>query len=189
MIAGSPPYQLVHDYAGTYLHPHQLLVMDYLPFLRQAGVGAFRHLRDDPPFREVSLPLRPIESNDVTFANGIPRANGMGGNLTVALPTEMKVAGIRIRYIYTTSLPYLAIYWKSQSQADFRDDSHTKYSPTGDRANWGKITWRRLQDDSSTAYAWVCQPVQMIRILPMSKATIDIREVTLLVSSDVKKVP
>ena len=146
MIAGSPPYQLVHDYAGTYLHPHQLIVMDYLPFLRQAGVGAFRHLCDDPPFREVSLPLKPIESNDVTFANGIPRANGMGGNLTFALPTEMNVAGIRIRYTYTTSLPYLAIYWKSQSQADFRDDSHTKYSPTGDRANWGRITWARLQD-------------------------------------------
>ena len=189
MIAGSPPYQLVHDYAGTYLHPHQLMVMDYLPFLRQAGVGAFRYLRDNPSFRELSLQLKPIESNDVTIQNGIPRANGMGGNLTFALPTEMNVAGIRIRYTYTTSLPYLAIYWKSQNQSDFRDDSHTKYSPTGDRANWGRITWARLQDDSSTVFAWVCGPVQMIRILPMSHATVDIRDVVLLVRKDVDSGP
>jgi hypothetical protein len=189
MIAGVLPYQLVHEYAGTYLHPHQLMVMDYLPFLRQARVGAFRYLRDDPPFREVSLPLRPIESSDVTIQNGILRGTGMGANLTFALPTEMNVVGIRIRYTYTASLPYLAIYWKPRNQPEFRNDSYTKYSPTGDRANWGRITWTRLQDDTSTAYAWVCKPVQMIRILPMSTATVDIREVTLLMYRDVDRGP
>ena len=140
-------------------------------------------------FREISLPLRPIESNDVTFQNGTPRGIGMGANLTFELPAQMEVEGIRLRYAYSTSLPYVAIYWKSRNQPKFRDDLHTKYSPTGDRANWGRITWTRLKDDSSTAYAWVCAPVQMIRILPMSRATIDLREVTLLVRSDVKNEP
>jgi len=189
MVAGRPPYQLIHDYCGKYLHPHQLMVMDYMPYLRQSRVGAFRYLRDDPPLHEISLPLRPIESNDVTFQNGTPRGIGMGANLTFELPVEMEVEGIRLRYAYSTSLPYVAIYWKSQDQSEFRDELHTKYSPTGDRANWGRITWARLQDDSSTIYAWVCRPVRMIRILPMSRATIDLREVTLLVRSDGKKGP
>ena len=187
MVGGRPRYQLIHDYCGKYLHPHQLMAMDYMPYLREARVGAFRYLRDDPPFREISLPLKPAQSTDVEFQNGILRGKGMGANLTFVLPAELEVEGIRCRYSYATSFPYVAIYWKSQDQSEFRDELHTKYSPTGDRENWGRITWARLQDDSTTIYAWVCGPVQMIRILPMSRDTIDIREVTLLVRSDVDK--
>jgi hypothetical protein len=108
----------------------------------------------------------------------------MGGSLTFALPADVQVAGIRLRYTYSSSKPYLAIYWKSHNQPRFSDESYSKYSPTGDRANWGRIAWTRLQDDASTVYVWVSQPVQMVRILAMSKATIDIRELTLLVPAE-----
>jgi hypothetical protein len=184
MVAGTPPYQLIQRYGGKYLHPHQLIVTDYMPFLRDSRVGAFRYLRDNPPFREVSIPLKPIESRDVEFSNGVARAIGMGGSLTFALPADVQVAGIRLRYTYSSSKPYLAIYWKSHNQPRFSDESYSKYSPTGDRANWGRIAWTRLQDDASTVYVWVSQPVQMVRILAMSKATIDIRELTLLVPAE-----
>ena len=189
LLDGRPPYQLIHDYGGKYLHPHQLVPMDYMPYLREARVGVFRHLRNDPPFRELSLPLRPIESTDVTFESGTPRGRGMGASLTYELPAEMKVQGIRVRYACSSSLPYFAIYWKSRDQSEFRKERYTKYSPTGDRANWGRITWTRLQDDSSTVYAWACAPVQMIRILPMTRATIDIREVTLLMRAENENAP
>jgi len=184
MVAGTPPYQLIQRYGGKYLHPHQLIVTDYMPLLRDSRVGAFRYLRDNPPFREVSIPLEPIESRDVEFSNGVARAIGMGGSLTFALPADVQVAGIRLRYTYSSSKPYLAIYWKSHNQPRFNDESYSKYSPTGDRANWGRIAWTRLQDDASTVYVWVSQPVQMVRILAMSKATIDIRELTLLVPAE-----
>src|SRR5262249_17365473 len=130
---------------------------------------------------------KPTQSTDVESQNGILRGKGMGANLTFVLPAKLEVEGIRFRYSYATSLPYFAIYWKSQDKSEFRDELHTKYSPTRDRENWGRITWARLQDDSTTIYAWVCGPVQTIRILPMSRDTIDIREVTLLVRSDVDK--
>jgi hypothetical protein len=184
MVAGTPPYQLIQRYGGKYLHPHQLIVTDYMPFLRDSKVGAFRYLRDNPPFREVSIPLTPIESHDVEFSNGVARAIGMGGSLTFALPADVQVAGIRLRYTYSSSKPYLAIYWKSHNQPRFSDESYSKYSPTGDHANWGRISWTRLQDDASTVYVWVSQPVQMVRILAMSRATIDIRELTLLVPAE-----
>ena len=180
MVAGTPPYQLIQRYGGTYLHPHQQIVMDYMPYLREAGVGAFQHLRDNPSFREVSLPLTPVESDYVAFEGGVAHVQGMGGKLIFALPADTEVAGIRMRYTYSTSKPYMAIYWKSRDQPKFSDDFYSKYSPTGDRANWGPVTWTRLNDDSSTIHVWICQPVQMLRILAMSKATIEIRELTLL---------
>jgi hypothetical protein len=184
MVAGTPPYQLIQRYAGKYLHPHQQIVMDYMPYLHEAGVGAFQHLRDNPSFREVSLPLTPVESDYVEFEGGVAHVQGMGGKLIFALPADTEVAGIRMRYTYSTSKPYMAIYWKSRDQPKFSDDFYSKYSPTGDRANWGPVTWTRLNDDSSTIHVWICQPVQMLRVLAMSKATIEIRELTLLLPAE-----
>jgi hypothetical protein len=184
MVAGTPPYQLIQRYGGTYLHPHQQIVMDYMPYLREAGVGAFQHLRDNPSFREVSLPLTPVESDYVAFEGGVAHVQGMGGKLIFALPADTEVAGIRLRYTYSTSKPYIAIYWKSRDQPTFSDDFYSKYSPTGDRANWGRVTWTRLNDDSSTIYVWICRPVQMLRILAMSRATIEIKELTLLLPAE-----
>jgi hypothetical protein len=49
MIAGTPRYQLISRYNG-YLHPHDGVLMDYMPMLRDAGAGSFARLYDDPAF-------------------------------------------------------------------------------------------------------------------------------------------
>jgi hypothetical protein len=183
MVAGMPPYQLIQRHV-RYLHPHQLIIMDYMPYLRESAVGAFQKLRDNPPFPEFSVPLVPVESHETEWENGVGRTTGMNGWLTFALPADVEAAGIRLRYTYSNAKgtePYLAIYWKSQDQVDFGEGAYSKYSPTGDRANWQRGTWLRLGDDSSVVYVWICQPVQTLRVcLPFEKGTIKIHELEVL---------
>jgi hypothetical protein len=183
MVAGIPPYELIQHYA-KYLHPHQIIVMDYMPFLRESGIGAFRRLHDDPHFREVPLLLTAGESDEAELENGVALAKGSDGWLTFTLPGDVEAAGIRLRYTYSNAKgtePYLAIRWKSSNESDFAEDSWTKFSPTGDRANWRQGTWSRLSNELTTLDVWVCRPVQTLRIWPAIK----IYELTLIVPPDV----
>ena len=114
-------------------------MMDYMPMLRGAGVGAFRYLRDDPPFREIALPLTPVETHDMEWQDGVAHATKMYGYVTFALPRDIHVAGIRLDYTYLNRnrvVPFLGLYWKSSDEADFGEESHLNYYPIGDRANW-----------------------------------------------------
>lgn len=187
MVGGTPAHELIQRYAG-YLHPHHVIIMDYMPMLRAAGAGAFRQLRDDPPFSEVSPPLTPIQLHDMEWEDGVARAISTNGWLTFGLPAQVDAAGIRLRYTYSNAKgtePYVAIHWKSRDQTDFAKDAYSKYSPTGDRANWQKGTWSRLEDDSSVVYIWIDQPVRALRVsLPFEKGTIKIHELCVLVSAD-----
>ena len=40
---------------------------DYLRMLREAGIGAYRYLREDPRFRVMPIPLEPIELGEVEW--------------------------------------------------------------------------------------------------------------------------
>ncbi len=179
---GMPPYQVTQRH--SYLHPHHILMMDYMPMLREAGVGAFAQLRSDPPFELIPVPLTPVETEDVMWQDGVARAAGKHETLTFALPQDVDAAGIRLRYTYQNPQgvePYIAIHWKSSKEPAFGQDSYTKYSPTGDRANWRQGTWSRLHH-APIMEAWVCQPVQTIRIRPaIGKGTIEINELSILV--------
>ena len=94
-------------------------------------------------------------------------------------------AGWRVAFpIDLASLTTVIDFAEDNAFSSFSDDFYSKYSPTGDRANWGRVTWTRLNDDSSTIYVWICQPVQMLRILAMSRATIEIKELTLLLPAE-----
>jgi hypothetical protein len=187
VMSGTPPYQLIQRHA-TYLHPHHLIIMDYMPMLREAGSGVFKRLRDDPPFRDVSLPLTAVELHDMTWDGDVGRATSTDGWVTFELPAEVKAAAIHLRYTYWNAketAPYLAIHWKPRDQTDFAENAYSKYSPTGDRANWQRGTWSRLEDDSSVVYISVDQPVQALRIsLPFEKGTIKVHELCVRVAVD-----
>ena len=167
-------------------------MMDYVPMLRTAGVGVFRYLRNDPPFQEVSLPLMPSEVRNMTWEKGIAHATASGAWLTFTLPKDIQAAGIRLDYTYSNTNenePYLGIYWKSSREADFGKDSHIRYYPVGDRANWQRGTWRRQSDTITSLHAWVCQPVHTIRLLAIKPATIKIHDLTVLVSAEGERRP
>lgn len=185
--AGTPPYKLVQRYA-YYLHLHHDILTDYMPMLRDAGIGAFRYLRDDPPFRQVSFPLVPVETHGMNWQDDVARATETPGWLTFALPNDMLIAGIRLRYTYSNPKgtdPHILIYWKSSTEGDFDSESWAWYSPTGDRANWRKGTWCRLADDLTTLDVWVCRPVQTVRIQPsLENGSIKIHDLAALVPID-----
>ncbi len=183
MAAGLSPSQLIHRHAD-YLHPHHLVILDYLPMLREGQVGTFRQLRDDPVFQEISLPLAPVELHAMEWDNGVARATAANAWLTFELPEDVQTSAIRLRYTYSNhkgTEPYLAIYWKSSDQPDFSEGSYSKYSPTGDRANWKAGTWTRLGDEFSTVYVAVSHPVKSVRLrLRFETGTMKIHELTLL---------
>jgi len=165
---GHPAYWLINRY-GNYLHPHQDILTDYLPMLRQANVGIYRHLRDEPVFHKVSLPLVPPALNDLTWKEGIARATGSYPFLVFSLPENRYVCGIRLHYSYPNNedhLSYVSIYWKKGDQKEFTTEQFSKYSPTGDRANWERGTWCRLAESERTLTVWICDTVKEIRIHP-----------------------
>ncbi|CAN5830765.1 hypothetical protein BH18ACI4_BH18ACI4_28960 [soil metagenome] len=146
MAAGSPPFQLVRSYSSI-LHPHHTLLTDYMPMLREAGVGNFQHLRDNPPFRKVNVPLEPMKADNTTAEYTSPWTTSTSGWLTFELASDVDAAGICLHYSCApeqSASPYLSVYWKSSDQLRFTEEFHSKYSPTGDRDNWQRGAWSRL---------------------------------------------
>src|SRR4051794_16259413 len=60
IVEGKPLYQVLRKHV-PFFYPSQDEAARWLLALRRAGFGPFRYLRDNPPFRETSLPLRPTE--------------------------------------------------------------------------------------------------------------------------------
>lgn len=168
MAAGSPSHRLINRYA-EYLHPHHDIPNDYMPMLRQAGVGSFRFLRNDPVFQEVSLPLTPTGLNQVRWEGGIAYGTGNRPHLVFSLPEQQYVSGVRLKYTYKNAddtCPYVSLYWKRNNQGDFTKDQFRKYSPTGDRKNWCYGTWTRINEPETTLIFWICDTVSQLRIHP-----------------------
>jgi len=180
--AGDPPYRLQQKHGD--LHQDHEIMMDYMPMLRIAQVGAFRYLRDDPPFHEVALPLAPTEFQRMNWNNRTAQAYDKEAWLTWSLPSDVRIAGVRLDYTYSDPggvEPFLGIYWKSSKQPDFAEERSIRYHPLGDRANWRNGTWSRRDKAVTTFHAWVDAPVQSVRVLAVEKATITIQRLVLLV--------
>jgi hypothetical protein len=80
----------------------------------------------------------------------------MYGSVTFTLPSDIRVAGIRLDYTYFNSNrvePYLGLYWKSRDEVDFGEESHLNYYPIGDRANWRQGTWLREGNETTALHA------------------------------------
>ncbi len=187
MTVGVPGHQLISRY-GSYLHIHHDVLLDYMPMLRRAGVGKFPYLKDDPPFKQVSVPLAPTLLNQVRWEASTAYGTGYYPYLVFDLQEDRYVSGVRLRYSYSNengTLPYVSIYWKRRDQHDFDKQQFWKYSPTGDRANWTRGTWLRVADPETTLTVWVCDTLGQLRIHPDFKPGIfKISEITLLVPAN-----
>ena len=122
--AGDPPYLLIHRHHDM-LHPSEDLVSDYMPLLRRAGVGAFKHLRDDPPFREVPVPLVPSGTKDLRWEGGTAHGSGPGSYVDFALPADLDVGGIRIRYLHSNPKGTPPSSWSTGGAETSRDSRRT----------------------------------------------------------------
>lgn len=96
--AALPPFVLVDRYSRfpQVLYPDPVRFARYLPLLREAGVGPFRQLRDDPDFREVPL---------ADGRNASRRPDG-----TLVLSEARFVYAIRLRYRFDSGrLGYMGL--------------------------------------------------------------------------------
>jgi hypothetical protein len=189
MVAGVPAYRLVFRY-GQYLHPHQDILNEYMPMLRQAGVGNFRFLRENPAFREISIPLVPQSLNQVRWEAGTAYATGSGNQsyMLFSLPKAKYTYGIRLKYTYwneDNTLPFVFLYWRDDGQKDFTKARYGNYSATGDHANWVRGTWSQTKEPESTLTFWVCDTVKEIRIHPdLRPGVFKMSELVLLAPTD-----
>jgi hypothetical protein len=188
LAAGVPPHRLIHDHGG-WLHPHPDVVDDYLPMLRDAGVAPYYLLADDPRFHEVPVPLEPTDMNDLEWdaATATMHASGSYPYLVLDLGETRRVVGIRLRYTHqkpSGGAPYVSLYWK-HGQQEFESDRFSKYSPTGDRANWERGTYPRIGDQEAVMTVWILDSVDAIRLHPdFEPCTFTIHEMVLLLDPE-----
>jgi hypothetical protein len=172
MADGVPGGLLINRY-GSYLHINQDLLSDYMPMLQHSGVGHFRFLRNNLPFREISLPLEPTELNRVKWIGGTAYGTEEDPYLVFALPDDRYVYGIHLKYAYSNdagTAPCRYVYWRSGDQNGFPEDQYTRYCPTGDRANWLLGSWVKTAELKSTTTVWIFDTIKEIKIYPDFKS-------------------
>ena len=93
--AGVPPFRIVRRYT-PFLHPSQDEVARLLPLLRRGRVGPFAALRDDPPFRDIPLPLSPSRLELARWDAGTSTAQvtGVAPQITFRVDPPRPVAGL-----------------------------------------------------------------------------------------------
>ncbi len=94
---GCPPYLLNARYRYRMRNDPDT-ISNGLRILRDAGVGYYRYLQDDPPFQKVPLPLEPLALHHVVLDLGRIQSTGDGAYLTLALPRPMLVAYVQIEF-------------------------------------------------------------------------------------------
>jgi hypothetical protein len=170
MAAGVPKHRLIFRY-WHYLHPHHDILSEYMPMLREAGVGSFRLLQDPPAFREARIPLVPQSLNKVRWEDGTAYATGQWDEsyMLFSLPKAEYAYGIRLKYTYRNednTLPFVFLFWRDEEQKRFTRERYGNYSATGDHANWVRGTWGQIGEPESTLTFWVCDMVKDIRLHP-----------------------
>jgi hypothetical protein len=184
MRAGTPPYRLIHAHLW-YLHINVQVLNDYLPLLRSANVGQFRFLRDNPAFREISVPLTPVELHHSSWNGHIARTTAPDASIVFALPQSVYVDGIRLKYTVENKdgiLPLFSIAWRNDHASAFTRENSYWTSPTGDRANWERGSWLRIGRPESELLFWICDRIREIRIQPDSQPCVfKLSELVLLV--------
>jgi hypothetical protein len=115
LAAGDPPYKLLNRYT-PFLHPDlDDSLTEYFRRMRDAGFGSFRYLKDNPPFREVSLSVEPSRLHQGGWKEGTATGTGPESYVGFTLPRPRLVYGIRITYRHANGQgkgPYFQLFWE-----------------------------------------------------------------------------
>lgn len=97
------------------------MARQFLVTLQRANFGQFRYLRLDSPPNEMSVPVVPIELNQMTWQEGVGRGTGVDPNLVFALKSPTYVYGIRLKYVvqYSKQRASLRALWKRSDRNKF----------------------------------------------------------------------
>jgi hypothetical protein len=168
MRAGVPPYVLIARHQSVIEAGYGEELLHQLWPLRRAGIGSFGFLRDNPPFRELPLPLKPIV-NEAKWEESTIHGTGAESYLAFALPEPMLVAGVRLQGTHSNgSTAYVQITWGQNDDSGF--------TQKGGNCNWG---W---YGEKAEKTFYVAETINQIRIFPDTKpSNFRISEVVLLI--------
>jgi hypothetical protein len=167
LSGGLPLYMLAHRYTPFLAPCHAcssskrvnfVYLADGLRGCQRAGIGAFKNLTEDPPFRHVPLALRPTAIAQMTWLNGAGWGAGPDSYLLFSLPKPTPyIAGISVRYIHSNpsaTCPGFRVFWKRKDQSDFAEEqSYTDwYLATG--------------SEEHTVTVYICAKIDQLRIHP-----------------------
>ena len=172
LASGTPLFRLVRRYT-PFLHPSQEALHESLGMLRQAGIGRFRSLQDDPPFQEIPVERSPAEVRLARWNQGEVEVTGPDPWVTFDLPSPTPVCGIRLHYSHASpegAPARFRIAWRRGEDRGFPPDQ--RY------ANWNLPTGA-----NRSTTIWVDDVVSQFRIQPDNRpCRFSISELTLLVA-------
>jgi hypothetical protein len=187
MASGVPPYMLISRYQ-YYLHPSETLLTDYLPMLRDGGIGQFAHLSHDPPMRELDVPLQSLEVSGGTW-DGRQLNHGGSGAIELHLSKPLRIAGLRLGYKWSNDAhrqPLVIVSWRDENRP-FDTEHRYRSFPTGDRANWEHGSFLQAGKTDYELLVWIGETVSSVRIVPdYTPGTFSVEHLDLLVLQDQK---
>ena len=132
LVRGDPVFVLTSRYANTlcptqtqYTRQIQPDLGRRLRELRQAGIGLFKYLRDDPPFGAVNLEVTPAAVHEGTWDGEVFQGSGKGSFVEFALPKARFVYGIRLKYTYvqtTQMFSQFQVVWREARDRPFPEE-------------------------------------------------------------------
>jgi hypothetical protein len=142
------------------------------------GIGIFKEIREDPPFRIESLGIETALLNGMTLRDGIASSmtDGYGGSLTFTLPWRRHIYAIRLRYAYiktASAWPALRIYWRDSAEKDFNEVNAWVSVVAGpDQPTWALIG-RKIKTDAKvrtdrSLTIWIDSIIDQFRLYPDS---------------------
>jgi hypothetical protein len=145
--------------------------------LKRAGIGSFRHLQDDPPSRQVVLPVTSASTRQMVWQDGRGYGSGSGSYLTFALDQPQLVYAVRLRYSYPKGAPAsFRMAWGQSGQGDFSESGSASVLLPLPRCPEEK------ESDEQTVTIWVNATIDRFRVYPDDKPYVfKLSEVVLLV--------
>jgi len=120
--AGVPPFVLAERYPHLVQSDDPSLLTATYRRLKRDGIGVFREMQPDPEFREVAIPLRPVEHHEAASAGGAGYARETDPPLVFALGQPTRVYAIRVKLSYKgakSPSSSLQVFWKQAGQPEF----------------------------------------------------------------------
>jgi len=182
LLTGTPPFILAERYWPTlYPGPQTPEVLnawlaDRLRQLKQAGLGQFRLMKDDPVYQTEFFQVRSIVSRQIVWHDEIAHGPGKDSFLTFALQEPRFIFAVRLKYTMGSGSDratpnFFQMFWRRSDQNHFTESERN---------------FRRMvgagEGEKRTLTVWVDDAIDQFRIHPDNKPfAVKISEIVLLV--------
>lgn len=160
LAAGVPLYELlvVHREALAPDTWDQEGFSVWFQMLHDAGIGPFRQLRPNPPFREIDLLVKPSAIHEMKWDGKTGSGAGQDACLLFRLPRPRYVAGIRLQCRHSNpGVGHFQMSWRLRGEADFPE-----------KPRYSLFPWE-LGPDETTLTIYIADTIEEFLIIPDNK--------------------